>query len=336
MHRALVLSGGGAKGSWQVGACEHLVAEKGIWFDIISGVSVGAINGTTLAHARDLDGLRSHLERLRSVWFGVRGNDNIYRRRRFGALGLALGKWGGLYDTTPLREEVLGREIDPAQVAASPIRLRVGYVDLRSRCYRTAGNDHPRLRDAVLASCAMPVLFPPVHLPGSRELGVDGGVRSFAPLADALRALAELPPENDPAEVWVMQLQRSSKVTAAKLVQKYLRSDFPSFSLRAEEPLVNGTQASRAADSLLVSGVIHGRPRELRLRVLRPAGDLAGSVLDFDPAKIRAWYEDGLRTARGAQVADPGKPAAPGKPPIGTRNQFADQLGRTNSRNGHS
>ena len=88
----MVLSGGGAKGSWQVGACEHLIAERGYWFDLISGVSVGAINGATLAHAEDPGGLRAHLERLRAWWFGIRGNHNIYLRRRFGVLGLALGK----------------------------------------------------------------------------------------------------------------------------------------------------------------------------------------------------------------------------------------------------
>jgi hypothetical protein len=305
MHRALVLSGGGAKGSWQVGACQHLIGEKGVWFDIISGVSVGAVNGTTLAHARDLDGLRARLDRLRSVWFGVRGNENIYLRRRFGALGLALGKWGGLYDATPLREEVLGREIDPTQVAASPIRLHVGYLDLRSRRYRTAGNDHPRLRDAVLASCSMPVFFPPVRLPGSRELGVDGGVRNFAPLADALHALAELPPESDPSEVWVMQLRRPGRVTTAKMLRNYLRSFFPSLSLRPDEALVDEGKSPRTADSFLVSGVIRGWHRVLRLRVLHPALALSGSVLDFDPARIRAWYEDGLRTARRVHVADP-------------------------------
>ena len=59
MRRALVLSGGGAKGSWQVGACKHLIAEKRHWFDVISGVSVGAINGATLAHAQDPGGLRA-------------------------------------------------------------------------------------------------------------------------------------------------------------------------------------------------------------------------------------------------------------------------------------
>lgn len=304
MHRALVLSGGGVKGSWQVGACEHLIGEKGVWFDIISGVSVGAVNGTTLAHARDLDGLRSRLERLRSVWFGVRGSENIYRRRRFGALGMALGKWGGLYDTTPLREEVLGREIDPKQVATSPIRLHVGYLDLRSGRYRTAGNHHPRLRDAVLASCSMPVFFPPVRMPGSRELGVDGGVRNFAPLADALHTLAELPPQRDPSEVWVMQLSRPRKAGLTKMLQKYLRSTFPSLSLRGDETFVGNPKSPRATNSFLVSGPIHGRHRDLRLRVLHPGLDLSGSVLDFDPARIRAWYEDGLRTARGAHVAD--------------------------------
>ena len=307
MHRALVLSGGGVKGSWQVGACEHLIGEKGVWFDIISGVSVGAVNGTTLAHARDLDGLRCRLERLRSVWFGVRGSENIYRRRRFGALGLALGKWGGLYDTTPLRDEVLGREIDPKQVAASPIRLHVGYLDLRSGRYRTAGNDHPRLRDAVLASCSMPVLFPPVRMPGSKELGVDGGVRNFAPLADALHALSAFPPQSDPSEVWLMHLSRPRKVALAKMLRRYLRSFFPSLSLRPDEALRDEVKSSRATHSFVVSGPIRGWHRDLRLRVLHPNLDFSGSVLNFDPARIRAWYEDGLRTARRVHAAEAGR-----------------------------
>ncbi|PYM79197.1 MAG: patatin, partial [Candidatus Rokuibacteriota bacterium] len=53
MRRALVLSSGGAKASWQVGACEHLIVEQRYWFDVITGVSAGAVNGTTLAQAHD-------------------------------------------------------------------------------------------------------------------------------------------------------------------------------------------------------------------------------------------------------------------------------------------
>jgi NTE family protein len=176
VRRALVLSGGGAKGSWQIGACEHLIAERGYWFDVISGVSVGAINGAALAQGHDLAGLHAHLERVRSVWFDLRGNRDIYRSRwlgplglAFGPLALALGRWDGLYDTTALRE-LLTREIDPAQVAASPVQLRIGYVDRLSGGSRTARNDHPSLVNALLASSAVPLVFPAVPLQNGLEL----------------------------------------------------------------------------------------------------------------------------------------------------------------------
>src|ERR1043166_4876622 len=117
MRRALVLSGGGAKGSWQVGACEHVIAQRGHWFDVISGVSVGAINGAVLARGHDPGSLRAHFDRLRAWWHGVRGNHNVYRPRPHGALGFVLGKANSLYDSTPLREEVIGRDVDPQQVA---------------------------------------------------------------------------------------------------------------------------------------------------------------------------------------------------------------------------
>src|SRR5256885_486928 len=82
MRRALVVSGGGAKGSWQVGACQHLIVERGLWFDVIAGVSAGAVNAATLAQARDQDELAAEVEHLRSVWLGLRGSHDIYRRRR--------------------------------------------------------------------------------------------------------------------------------------------------------------------------------------------------------------------------------------------------------------
>ena len=109
-----------------------------------------------------------------------------------------------------------------------------------------------------------------------------------------------------------MHLRRLRKVTAAKMVRNYLRSVFPSLSIRADEALGEEARSPRATNSFLVSGVIRGRQRHLRLRVLHPARDIPGSVLDFDPAKIRAWYEDGLRTARCVRLTDPGPANGPG------------------------
>src|SRR2546430_17277563 len=84
MRRALVLSGGGAKGSWQVGACQHLIVERGLWFDVIAGVSAGAVNAATLAQARDPDELAAELEHLRAVWLRLRGHHHAYPRPRHG------------------------------------------------------------------------------------------------------------------------------------------------------------------------------------------------------------------------------------------------------------
>ncbi len=46
---ALVLSGGGAKGAFQVAAEKYAREEHGYHWDIIAGVSVGALNGAMLA-----------------------------------------------------------------------------------------------------------------------------------------------------------------------------------------------------------------------------------------------------------------------------------------------
>jgi NTE family protein len=59
----LVLSGGGAKGAYQVGVLRYL-AEAGITVDAISGASIGALNGAIIANAKDLKEASEHLEHL--------------------------------------------------------------------------------------------------------------------------------------------------------------------------------------------------------------------------------------------------------------------------------
>jgi len=296
MRRALVLSGGGAKGSWQVGACQHLIAERGLWFDVIAGVSAGAVNAATLAQARDQDELAAEVEHLRSVWLGLRGSHDIYRRRWLGALGTVLARRTSLYNAAPLRA-ILVHHIEPARVAASPIRLRVGYVDLLSGAYRTAGNDHPTIADAVLASCALPLIFPPVPLGDGHELAVDGGLRGATPLADALDVLAETraPPTGDePDEVWVLAPHVAGPIAQPRL-HNWLWVALRSISVLTSAPLPDGDARAAEATTAQSAGV--------RLHVLHPREQLRGPSLDFNPRKVRRWYEDGLQTARHAAEA---------------------------------
>jgi len=300
-RRTLVLSGGGGRGAWQVGACEHLILERGYGFDLIAGVSAGAVNGATLAQAHDHDELEAELEHLRSVWFGLRGNHDIYRSRPLGRVRMVLGRHPGVYEPGPLRE-ILLEHIDPSRVATSPVQLRVGYVDLVTGRYRTAGNDDAALRDAVLASCSLPVAFPPVALRNGRELGVDGGVRSISPLLDALAALAERPPAPGGDEVWVI-LTHPLRRRQETQIQSWLTVARRCVSLLTDESLPEDLARVRQISDLLRSEAMPDGGRDVRLRVVHPQQRLDGPTLDFTPARLRARYEDGLRTARaGAAV----------------------------------
>lgn len=59
----LVLSGGGAKGAYQVGVLRYM-AEVGMKVDAVAGASIGALNGAIVASAKDLTEASQHLSEL--------------------------------------------------------------------------------------------------------------------------------------------------------------------------------------------------------------------------------------------------------------------------------
>ena len=75
--KALILSGGGAHGAFQVGVIKRL-AELGHQWDLVAGVSVGAINAMQMAMYAPKDHLQAARE-LEQFWYNIRGNDTIYR-----------------------------------------------------------------------------------------------------------------------------------------------------------------------------------------------------------------------------------------------------------------
>lgn len=71
-NTALVLSGGGAKGAFQFGALQYIEEE---WkpahpefeYNVIAGVSVGALNGVMLAMGK--------YQELKKLWYSIKDND---------------------------------------------------------------------------------------------------------------------------------------------------------------------------------------------------------------------------------------------------------------------
>jgi len=76
MTTAFVLSGGGAKGAFQVGVLKYLYKEQGLRPDIICGTSVGALNAAKLAEGhQDSD---QAFDELEAIWRGITSERDIF------------------------------------------------------------------------------------------------------------------------------------------------------------------------------------------------------------------------------------------------------------------
>src|SRR5215469_5963369 len=130
--RALVLSGGGAKGAFEAGAVYHLVVERHCDFHEFSGVSVGALNGTFLAQAaqsddseRSLENLARQTEALVKFWQSIKSSNDIRRARLLAKLRFGLFGLDSMNDMEPLHK-LLQRNISTDSLGVGrPARVSV-------------------------------------------------------------------------------------------------------------------------------------------------------------------------------------------------------------------
>lgn len=304
MRRALVISGGGSKGSFSAGAAWQLIHERGLWFDVVSGVSIGAINTAMLAQARTHDELKDLAGLLGEAWFSIKGKRDIYRNWYSWApdwLNVALT----LIFQKPAIYKVNGRKlieryVEPARLANSGVQGFVGWVELRSGVYHetviTGGNAQPV--DYVMASGAIPMTFPPIKLPEGQ--GVDGGVREGTPLAGAIDLLSALWPDDELAIYVLVHSQRPADFTAQLggiSLKGWLDVGDKALRAMADEVHVNDVKHAIEINRLLAQGASMPGKRHVDVYLIYPNQSL-GDGLGFDPTQIRKNYEHGLARAR--------------------------------------
>jgi NTE family protein len=274
--KALVLSGGGARGAYQAGVIRRL-ADQGSRWDLIAGVSVGAVNAAHLAHF-GVQTQRAGALTLEAFWRRITGNRTIYTSWGLGALAML---WqGALHDTAPLRA-LIESAMSEVVIRRSGVKLRLGAVSLTTGRYRTITEQDDRLSEWVMASAAFPVAFRPSFIDG--ELWVDGGVRNVTPLKDAIKSGATeidvvmtSPVRGDVAE-WDVQKGRSA-------IEIGLRAA----GILSDEVYINDLrEASRA-------GVV--------VRVHAPEIAWMDDPLDFDPKKIAQRLDYGLHQRTPVQL----------------------------------
>lgn len=219
----LILSGGGARAAYQVGvlsAIADLLPESAENpFPVIIGTSAGAINAVSLACGA-LD-FQQSVRKLTGIWQGFR-TDLVYRTDWVGVLRqagrfvaqhlLGIGRGSepvALLDNAPLRDLLL-KELDFSGITLAVARRKLRAVAITAFAYQSGqavtfyqgrGNIDPWVRhrrnglptrlhiEHLMASSAIPVLFPPVRL--NKEYFGDGAVRQAAPISPALHLGAE-------------------------------------------------------------------------------------------------------------------------------------------------
>ena len=172
---AFVLGGGGNLGAVQVGMLQALL-EAGITPDVVIGCSVGALNAAGIAADPTVAGVR----RMRETWLGLAG-DELFPAGRITGLWMLGRKAHAIQPNTGLRS-LIERTLPFQRLEDSPIPVHVVATSLthgRARWFSSGP-----VVDAILASSALPAIFPPVIIDG--EPYIDGGVVDNVPISRAV------------------------------------------------------------------------------------------------------------------------------------------------------
>ncbi len=275
--RALVLSGGGAKGAYQAGAIKYLLGDRATHYDIVTGVSVGAINAAHLAQfsaGNELDAARS----LTDFWKSI-DTPEVYRKWYRGALWLLPALWKpSVFDSSPLHA-FLRKRLKPAAMRTSGKRLVVGAVSKSTGEYATWRETDPDVVDGVLASAAFPGFLTPVRARG--DVWTDGGSRDTTPLMDAILAGA--------TSIDVVCCNPDFVPRRAVAMGRTLDNAVQALDAAFSEIERNDLKAADLYNRLIAAGDESAKRRgkkHIELRVLRPSSWLLKNSLDFDPSKV--------------------------------------------------
>lgn len=287
----LVLQGGGALGAFELGAIECML-DGGIRPDVVSGVSIGAINASVLCGHRNGDPKKS----LQQLWQDLTTislpfqPDAINRNMSlFGCPGMYTMRrdfwnftnWTNIYDTTPLKA-TLERHIDFSKL--TPQARKEG---LAPRLILTATNvftgkleefdsdEMTILPEHVRASGSLPPSFPatkapaPPHTGGAEHLYWDGGLFDNTPLSRVIDALEESP---DPDKrLYIVSLFPSAAVSEPENMQDVLsRMMTLAFSHKMATDVKRAKKTTEMIKlAMALDKLIDARPNDAELQMLK-------------------------------------------------------------------
>jgi NTE family protein len=261
VRTAYVFSGGGSLGAVQVGMLQALT-DRGFAPDLLVGASAGALNAAFVASRGCTPGV---LEELATIWRRLRRADVFPFSPARQALALA-GARPSLCSPEGIRR-LVEAHVGDARLEETAIELHVVATDVQSgiEVVLSRGDTAP----AVLASTAVPAVFPTVTIDG-RAL-FDGGIANNTPITSAVEAGADR----------VVVLPAGVACALARPPRSAIATAVHALTLLVEQRLALDVAAMRD---------------EVELIVLPPLCPLPVSSADF---RFARWLIDRARTSSG-------------------------------------
>ena len=276
VKRALILSGGGSRGAYQVGAIKALL-EAGRTWDTVHGISVGALNASWIAMHSPIDQPHS-INGLLDIWNNINTSDDIYKRWNFiKPLNYLYSMWkGSLHSGQPLKR-LVDTFLDRSKMASSGVKLTVGCVNLNNSEYTVIDGGNAAIKEFILASSHLPLVFEPIELYG--EKWVDGGIRHQIPIYEALK---ERPDEIDVILTSPIAI-RDRMLPATNLTSA------PRVALRASEVMSDQVYLMDCYTVLRAAKTLEN----VKINVFIPSVSPNQNSMDFDKEKIQAGIKLG-------------------------------------------
>lgn len=284
--KALVLGGGGAKGAFQVGVLKHLLCNLKKKYDIITGISVGAINGVFLSqypHGKEKQAWND----LNHLWTEIKGNKSIYRHWYHGVLWKLPAFWKpSIYNSEPLRK-LIYKNLDMGKLHNSGKVFRAGAVSYTSGVYKEWTERSADIHEGILASSAFPgFLTPPII---NNELWTDGGVQNIVPLNTAVKLGA--------TEIDIIATSPLLPSTLSDLKPGTLTIAKKTVDLMGDEIFREDLKLLELTNQMVKHGIAKDGKRFIKYNLYVPDKSLTEDPLDFDPEKLKHMKMVGYLTS---------------------------------------
>ena len=282
--KALIISGGGARGAFAVGAIKALQENHMLDFDLVAGSSTGALI-VPLVVMKEVDTLIQI--------YSSTSTKQVVRKR---CLPWALLFGDSIFDTAPLAKliETFLPDEKALSVLQSKTKIYLATIELQSGKAVYFSNDKSlrsdldtafqkitspqMLRDAMLASSNQPIFMPPVTINGRQYM--DGGLRDISPVKVAV--LAKIP------EIIIIDMIPEENEYDNRLFKRI--------------PEIVGRGLEIMSKEIVDGDIAQAQKAGVKTTIIRPREGLNKNPLDFDPVAMRKMLDLGYEAAR-SQIA---------------------------------